>query len=289
MMAIIAYIHNNYSRKFYFFSENHTTRILSCLLHIFYSMMNVTYIGLPVGFVILVYFSPCIEPLIGSFLLPTSSPLCSSTSNLTMPQSILRLTLALTEGFVLSNTFIGGTFYNVDVLLTGIAYLVAECNIAANFENPKMSVYRKLQVLEKLLNAAVKSRILPMVSIALPGLQITSCFALIKLHDQLGFYTMPIYVSVYLDVAMFNVLVFTGAARVYILGDRLLRGWREEVKAEQNCGIREKRMMLKSFRKLRVEFGNNFVDQLTPLVLQDFCTKQSISMLVLSGSTTEVG
>lgn len=269
----------------FFYLENRTTLILTRVLHIFYAMMHLTYFVLPLGFAALVFFAPCTAPLIGSIMLPRSSPYCSTfTTNLTLPQILVRLNLAVTDGLLLSKCFIGGTFYNMDVLLTGIAFLVLECDIAANCENPKLTVYRKLQVLEKILNAAVKTRVLPTNSFVLPVLQIASCFALVKLHDQLDFSELPIYVVVYVDVVVFNTLTFTGAARVYILGDNLLRRLWEKIRGGRKGNSRGKRMMLKSFRRLRVEFGNNFVDRLTPLVLQDFCAKQSISMLVVSSA-----
>lgn len=35
----------------------------------------------------------------------------------------------------------------------------------------------------------------------------------------------------------------------------------------------------RSFRPLRLEIGNNFVGRLTPLVIQEFCIKQTASLL----------
>lgn len=40
--------------------------------------------------------------------------------------------------------------------------------------------------------------------------------------------------------------------------------------------------MLKSLGPLKIQFGNNFVEALTPLVVQEFCVQQTISLLLLT-------
>lgn len=246
-------------------------------------MMHITNWILPIGEIVLVLYSPCQVPLLGSVFMPLDqcAKLADSSTTISYAQFALRLLLSLVEAVLLTQVFIGGTFYDVDGLLTGISNFVQECNLA--FRKTEIDAYRKLQVVEKLLNDCVKGRIFPIVAFTLPALQVMTCFAVTKLHDKIGLSSLIIYLCLYIDVLIFNMLVFTGAGRVYLFSQT----WIQKL-AKTFPFSKLKTKTLKSFKPLRVEFGSNFVDPLTPLVIQHFCVNQTVSLLVLTSKSTKL-
>lgn len=172
------------------------------------------------GVSLLVLVSPCQAPLLGSMILPIEQ--CqSSLSSLSLSKMGLRFCLAAVEGILITQIFVGGTFYDIDCLLTGISYLVLECNRAIAFHTTEFSKYRQLQVLEKLLNDCFKKRVFAIVAFFLPALQVACCFSAIQLYDKIPLTSLPVYVGMYIDVLLFNFIVFNGAALV----NTLTTGW----------------------------------------------------------------
>ncbi|OXA41382.1 hypothetical protein Fcan01_23750 [Folsomia candida] len=242
-------------------------------------MMSTTNILLPVGLGLVVLFNPCMPPFLGSFILPLDH--CQQRQNFSRVSG-LSLGLAIVEAVSFTQIFVAGTFYNIDGLLPGIAYVVMECNRAIEFDRMEISKFREIQVLEKLLNDCFKKRIFPIVAWTLPILQIAFCFSMIQLHDKISFAAFPMYVGMYVDCVVFNMLVFVGAARV----NTISVGWITKfVKDDKIRNSKWKMKAVSSFRPLRGEFGSNFADALTPLVIQDFCSSQTASLLLLAGKT----
>jgi len=55
-----------------------------------------------------------------------------------------------------------------------------------------------------------------------------------------------------------------------------------QVKA--SCRERYFQKALNSLRSLKVKFGNNFIDQLTPFVAMNFCIGQTVSLFLIGNT-----
>ncbi|OXA53833.1 hypothetical protein Fcan01_10303 [Folsomia candida] len=62
--------------------------------------------------------------------------------------------------------------------------------------------------------------------------------------------------------------------------NNLSRNWISLFK--RKCRNRVERRMHKSLMSLRLEFGNNFVEALTPIVVQEFCVRQTVACLLIT-------
>lgn len=62
---------------------------------------------------------------------------------------------------------------------------------------------------------------------------------------------------------------------VYGKSCKYLMGMKGKVKGKAEMKL------LKSYAPLKVRFGGNFMDQLTPLVIQEFCSVQTANLLLL--------
>lgn len=80
---------------------------------------------------------------------------------------------------------------------------------------------------------------------------------------------------VFLDVFSFNMVLFTGSGKLRGKSASHLDWLKGKAR-----GKMEKRFV-KSLAPLKIKFGSNFVDELTALVIQDFCSVQIMNCLIL--------
>lgn len=128
-------------------------------------------------------------------------------------------------------------------------------------------------------NNCVRKCMLPSCSLGFPAIQFFSCYVCIKLHDTMSLPALAFYFLIYGDAIILTTSVFTASSYVFITSRKLLARWRTEWKMTQNSELR------RSFRAcspMKVRFGDNFVDNSTPLVIQDTCTRQTVSSLLIS-------
>ncbi|OXA41637.1 hypothetical protein Fcan01_23883 [Folsomia candida] len=134
---------------------------------------------------------------------------------------------------------------------SGILFLWEESSKILSY--PKFSLgYRKLQVMESVLNGAIRSKLFPILLIISPCMQIIATFAVIKFQ-----HVMPAAGATY-------------RTSCYYL---------KSLKGMVNNSLETK--LLKSYTPLKIRFGSNFMDELTPLIIQQFCTMQTINLLLL--------
>lgn len=199
------------------------------------------------------------------------SPAQHRHSNYSCPPGILRYV-------VVSIVFL---FYSVYVLLSGIIVLYEQLIII--FNEKEIEKYRKLQVTQAYVNLCVRNRIFPSGAYVGPLIQIMASLIFLKYHDTVNLTYLAFVSAIFADAFVLNLVWFGGAGLVYSKSKAWLRKMRMQV-GNVNIdmdGIMVTRKLLKSMCPIKVWFGTNFVDELTPLIIQQFCTLQTIDFLLL--------
>ncbi|OXA44827.1 hypothetical protein Fcan01_20722 [Folsomia candida] len=236
-------------------------------LILFIDMVEFSYYTVPTLHGLLVMLLPCQPGLISSI----------SWNNGLQNLGTVKLFWAALEFLISLQCSIGGAYYLITVLLTGVTFLLIECGNFVKLH--KLGIanqieYRKVQVLEKLLNACTHKQIFLTAALIMPATQIIISFVAIKVlhlgHNWLAVALMWVYVM----ALGFTLLAFSAAAKLYGVSQK----WITDCKGTEKNKCSRK--FHRSLRPLRLEFGNNFVEVLTPLVVQEFCLNQTVSFLL---------
>jgi vacuolar-type H+-ATPase subunit I/STV1 len=137
--------------------------------------------------------------------------------------------------------------------------------------------YRKLQVLEKIINSFMRNRLLPVFAWMMPILEIIMLYIVIKIchsPDPSCIKTL-MFAVLYFGTTMFTVGIFSAAAIVHNVTKKWIK------RPTQGCKNKLQRKIRQSIIPLRLYFKNNYVDTLTPCVIQDFCVRTTASLLLL--------
>lgn len=143
-----------------------------------------------------------------------------------------------------------------------------------------LGLYRQVQVVEKNFNVFSKGQIVPTLVACTPGLQIFTQYVCIKLHSEIPMPGFLVFPMVFVEAIFNNILVFSLASIVNTRSLNLLQRWRKEL-----VGFNRKERVpkiLQSYKMMTIQFGSNFIDKGTPLVIQDFCLSQTLSLLLMS-------
>lgn len=135
--------------------------------------------------------------------------------------------------------------------------------------------YRELQVFEKLFNSCIQGRIFPIFVTVCPVVEILGGFACVRLHLGMNSFEVAFILMETGLVTGFTLVFFSGAGKIYTGSV----SWLRDCKVGENCKVNRK--LLASLTPLKFRFGQNFVDGLTPLVLQQFCIIQMANLLLL--------
>ncbi|OXA44229.1 hypothetical protein Fcan01_20874 [Folsomia candida] len=253
-------------------------KILATIVNLTYSLANFSaYVAFPPGIVVMLAILPCQAPLLGYLLFwgdECSRPLFQSDPGVMF---IFRMVLLLVEFVQICRHVVVAAHYAIYVVLSGILYFWEETTKILRFPYSTEG-YRDLQVLESVLNASIRFRIFPTVLFLAPTMEILATFACIKYHDAMGGMQIQLLLIVLLalNATVLNVLYCTGAGIVCRKSGEYLRDMKGRVKRKVE------KKLLKSYAPLKVRFGSNFMDELTPLVIQQFCSAQTANLLLLS-------
>ncbi|OXA53838.1 hypothetical protein Fcan01_10304 [Folsomia candida] len=227
----------------------------------------------------LTMISPC-QPVLLSRLFCAKGNFLGGKSHF-----IIQSFLAILEIVAFEHLAFSAVYYLATVLLQGISLLWISCNdfvisdktVKDNFAS--FSKYRELKVYEKLLNSCTKSRILLTVALLAPAIQILLSCVSIKLFQSENTRKIEafLFIWVYILALVFTIFLFSAAAQI----NNLSMNWISLFK--RKCRNRVERRMHKSLMSLRLEFGNNFVEALTPIVVQEFCVRQTVTSLLITG------
>lgn len=145
-----------------------------------------------------------------------------------------------------------------------------------------VKAYRMIQLIEKSMNAYLMERIVPTLVCTIPTLQIITQYVCITMHGEIAMPVFLIFPLILVDAIACNGLVFTLASWVFNASTKSLK----ELDTTTSQHVRKSvlRRQLKSCGVLNIKFGSNYIDSGTPLVIQNFCSSQTVSlMLVMSG------
>lgn len=249
-----------------------------------YLLAEVTCWIMPVAIALVVFLIPCKPPFLGSILV--QKDFCRDImTNWNVTNLAIRVSLAGLDFLVMMQLCYVVNYYAYHVLLTGQYFLwIQGYDLLRSLgtRDPDLDFlleYRKLQVVEALLRQAVRWRVFPAVSVIMPACQVLSSFALIKLHDSMPMSSILLMIDIIMASGVFSTVVFIIAAKSYSVSKECLE---ENRRVGGRGRIREEKKAQKSLKPVRVQFGNNFVEPLTPLIFQQFCVEHTASLLMLS-------
>lgn len=142
----------------------------------------------------------------------------------------------------------------------------------------KSLAYRQLQVSEKIINSTFRTRVFLPLLCALSMIQILSGLAFLTLFHSEGPLLLAIFLIAWLDSGLAGVISLSANSVVYVRSQNWIMG-RGGQDGRRSYG----RKVVKSYRPLRLDFGSNFIDRLTPLVMQEFCIRNMATLLLMRG------
>ncbi|OXA48490.1 hypothetical protein Fcan01_16540 [Folsomia candida] len=212
---------------------------------------------LPFACVLLLVKFPCAPPFLGSMLTYCRN---AADGEHKMP-CFVRICIQIAEFFMFCQVSVAAAFYISYVLFPGIICMWDYIRVVDNWE------LRIIGILNNLVN---QTRVLPACALGFPAIQFVSSYVCIRLHENIPPAAFIMFPTAYFD----------GLARVYSGSEELLKKWRRTF---PNLGRKSAiRKTFVSFPPLKVRIGGNFVEASTPLVVQDFCVRNTASMLMLS-------
>lgn len=148
-----------------------------------------------------------------------------------------------------------------------------------------VTLYRKIAIAEKILNATFAAFVLPTILFSVVGIQIFSGFVSISRDSLIPMPQFLLFPLVWLNCTLFNMLVTTLSSYVYGNSNRIIGTLGElGCKLRFRIGRRLARRELRSCAPLKIKFGNNFISGITPLVNQDLALNQTVSLVLLRKS-----
>lgn len=141
-------------------------------------------------------------------------------------------------------------------------------------------MYRNIQILDNSFNVVLTERILPAIMICIPAIEIATLFVCFTLHQEIpipGFLIFPI---IAMSAGINNILIITLASKVYSASQRLLSLFEKTHQGRMSKFVRKE---LLACNVLKIKFGSNFIDNGTPVIMQNFCIDKTLSLILLRG------
>lgn len=119
---------------------------------------------------------------------------------------------------------------------------------------------------------------------AMPGIQITSVFMVIRFVGKIKMPQFGIFPVMVAGSLLSNVATTTLSSFIYLDSGTLLKSYRSGL-ASLGTNLRKERSILKrelrACTELKIKLGSNFIDERTPLVMQNFCWTQTVSLMLV--------
>lgn len=196
----------------------------------------------------------------------------------------LRLSVALVEMLLFSVMLLSGFIYGIYGLFSQIAVLWLKSREVFNNYNKArvedadpLRRYKELLVWEKLMNACISGRMMAVVMAVIPVVQVLSSCGLILVHSNVSLVQNAFLLFIMIEAIVFVVFLLTAAG----VGYKKSIQWLQRQRAGRKWRERVWRKTIASFPPIKIHFGSNFVDPLTPLVVEDFCWDATISLVML--------
>lgn len=171
-----------------------------------------------------------------------------------------------------------GAYYVIIFLGMTTSRLWLDCKIltasCATIQN-QIIAYRRIQIFEKTLNSCIRDRIFLTLAFLGPLFQVLAGFALIEVANSKNISILVGCGLIYVVILIMTLLNFCVAGQI----NRLSLNW---IKCRGRlCKSKIFTRKMKSLVSVRIQYGSNFVEALTPLVVQEFCVRQTTSLLLL--------
>lgn len=213
-------------------------------------------------------------------------PTCRSNTPIP-PCWEIRILFAALDAVMLQQVCISAAFYLTQVLIGTIVHiwnyliiLTTWTKSGTKSNQDLVTWYKQLQIITILGNTCNQKRIFPAAAIGLPSIEFFTFFVCVKLHDSLTGIEVAFFFLIFLNVVAFNMTVFLAASKVFSCSEGVLQMWRREWKSARKS---EMRRVLRALEPLKIKFNLNFVENNTPLVIQDVCSRQTIGSLLIVG------
>lgn len=131
------------------------------------------------------------------------------------------------------------------------------------------------------MNEFLSKRVMPAVLFCTIGTQTVSCFVCIKLHTEIPPAILLMFGMFAIDAISINILAYTLTALINERSTACLQSIKK---------VTDKytRKIVRSCCCMKIQFGSNFVDHGTPLVIQDFCWKQTANLILIQSGRHEL-
>ncbi|OXA63516.1 hypothetical protein Fcan01_00133 [Folsomia candida] len=268
--------------------------ILDKVMIAFLRLLAPTAFLVPFAVIAIQLHNPCALPFIGSW-----SPYCVNSVWSPPPRLVHCLMLA-TDWWIWAHFEYDGALY---VFYAFMVSIVCMLDYLEHFEKfvreirtssspvpdlrtleirvtKSLHTYRCVRLINKTLNHATQGQLVPAMIGVAPQLQVFAQFVCIKLYSKIplpGFLFFPLLV---VDSTICNLIVESMAAKVNTNSVKLLSDLNRELKGlpvKSSC-----RKELRACTAAKIQFGQNFVDKGTPLVIENFCFNQTVSLLLLN-------
>lgn len=140
-------------------------------------------------------------------------------------------------------------------------------------------------MLTLLYNSINDAGIMNVFVVAVLHVQVPSFYVLIgmkdSIHHAIGILLSPSFVN----TVLVTLIVFGKASQVYPLSVKVSQSCIQIITSMQIENSRSFRKVVKSWAKMKIRFfGNNYFDQLTPLVFEQFCFDTTITLLLIGAT-----
>lgn len=200
----------------------------------------------------------------------------------------LRALLLITEVIICIQAVFPGVFNIVYVLIAGICsaykYIKAFSYDPLDKGGKGLMEYKKMQIVVEIVNDCCRHSFFPVCVLGPPLMQILGCFATIKLHNEIDWPLFALFPLFAILGLMATMLPLLGASKIFVASGKVMSNFRSSQTLLSKKGVKSLKMVLRSTKPLRIWFGGNFVDSSTPIVIQDFCMRQTASLLLFAGA-----
>lgn len=181
-----------------------------------------------------------------------------------------------------------GALYALFVLFSQIAiiWLKARIVLKQRLRTGKGSVagfywtYKELLVWGNLMNSCISERRMGFLMLVTPLLQIVSFCGLILSKSLLPTVQMGLFALLAIEAPIFNVFLLTAAGYT----NKSSRVWLQRQKESKEGKKMLWRKTVAAMQPVKVHFGSNYVDPLTPLAVENFCWSSTASLVLLRRS-----
>lgn len=225
----------------------------------------------------ILFVKPCQPPHLGYILFKSAHGHCTNPSQFTKLLTLIFDTLMWTSGAAPSCLYVLHFFF-LGARCLGV-YLRRWCSLSGNTKlKQAIRMYKEVQILSKLFDTVLQAVFIPTIIFCACSALIISLFACVKLHQQIPFPGIALFPLLAMD-ALCVMLVVKLSADVLTQSDKFLQAAKKIGRLFPKS-LSGKRVT--SLRRVKVSMGStNFIEQLTVLVLLNFCTTNTVNIMLI--------